>query len=56
LRQIFLTLQEITALIRESYKSHYPFLGYLVELLLVTGARCGEIQLAQWFHIDMEES
>jgi len=25
-------------------------------LLLVTGARCGEIQLAQWFHIDMEES
>jgi integrase len=55
-RQRFLTLQEITAVIRESYKSHYPFIGYLVELLLMTGARFREIQLAQWFHIEMEES
>lgn len=56
LRQRFLTPQEITALISECYKSHHPFLGYVVELLILTGARCGEIRLAKWSHIDMEES
>ena len=56
LRQRFLTPQKITALIRECYKSHHPFLGYVVELLILTGARCGEIRLAKWSHIDMEES
>lgn len=28
----------------------------MVELLILTGARCGEIRLAKWSHIDMEES
>ena len=56
LRQRFLTPQEITALISECYKSHHPFLGYVVELLILTGARSGEIRLAKWSHIDMEES
>ncbi|NDH27269.1 MAG: hypothetical protein EBY35_13860 [Rhodobacteraceae bacterium] len=44
------------ALISECCKSHHPFLGYVVELLILTGARCGEIRLAKWSHIDMEES
>ena len=56
LRQSFLTPQEITALIIECYKSHHPFLGYVVELLILTGARCGEIRFAKWSHIDTDES
>ena len=31
-------------------------MGYVVELLILTGARSGEIRLAKWSHIDMEES
>ena len=44
------------ALIRESYKNPHPFLWHVVECLILTGARRGEIRLAQWSHIDMEES
>ena len=56
LRQRFLTPQEVSALISCCYKSKHPFLGFVVELLILTGARCGEIRLAKWCHIDMQES
>ena len=55
LRQKFLSPHQISFLISECYKSKHPFLGYIVELLILTGARCGEIRLAKWCHFDMVE-
>ena len=54
-RQKFLVPEQIRSLIKECYKSQHPFLGYVVELLILTGARCGEIRLAKWCNIDMDE-
>ena len=56
LRQKFLVPEQIKSLIKECYKSKHPFLGYVVELLILTGARCGEIRLAKWCNINMDES
>ena len=56
LRQRSLTPEEIAALISECYKSHHPFLRYVLGLLILTSARCGEIRLAKWFHIHMKDS
>ena len=55
LRQNFLVPEQIRSLIKECYKSKHPFLGYVVELLTLTGAHCGEIRLAMWCNIDMDE-
>ena len=55
-RQRFLTPSEVSALISSCHASKHPFLGFVVELLILTGARCGEIRLAKFFHIDFEES
>jgi len=55
-RQRFLTPSEVSALISSCNGSKHPFLGFVVELLILTGARCGEIRLAKFSHIDFEES
>ena len=55
-RQRFLTPSEVSALISSCHASKHPFLGFVVELLILTGARCGEIRLAKFSHIDFEES
>lgn len=47
LQQKFLVLEQIKSLIKECYKSKHPFLGYEVEFLILTEARCGQICLAK---------
>ena len=56
LRQRFLNPKEISAIIRSCHRSKHPFLGFVVELLILTGARCGEIRLAKFCHLDFQES
>ncbi len=53
-RQRFLNPKEIAQLVYSCYESSHPFLGSVVELLILTGARCGEIRLATWSNIDLD--
>ena len=55
LPQKFLVPEQIRSLIKEHYKSKHPFLGYVVDLLILTGACCGEVRLAKWCNIDMDD-
>lgn len=50
--QKFLTQQEIGALLRGCQKSHHPFLFHVAKVLLLTGARIGELRNAVWGDID----
>ena len=53
--QRFLSDEEIERLLKKSRLSTHPYIHLLVQLLLLTGARKGEAQLALWRDIDFNK-
>jgi integrase len=54
-RQRFLTADETNRLIASVAKDRNPFAARAIMLLLLTGARRGEITQAKWEHVDWEK-
>lgn len=54
-KQRFLTEEEINRLLRVCRADRHPYVYHIVQLLLLTGARKGEVRTARWQDIDFNK-
>jgi integrase len=55
-RERFLSSEEAERLLKAAYASSNTQLGYIAELLLLTGARVSELLHAEWRHVDRQRA